>query len=180
MNLNEISYPVYRLREDEPQKQDGVLFYYFERSKDTEEGIVDYSVLQVIDDTNLPGDSLALRRLIIRSNGDKPYPLNRAIFFLGDLIKIAKPKTWFIDSKGRTFKYSKTKRAKLIYRKVTKLMQVPTGGCIVEVEGFHCRMKSLFPPNIHGTIYAGVLLIGAATVLYGFYDTKYKDTWRIV
>ncbi len=87
---------------------------------------------------------------------------------------------WFIDSKGKTFKYSKVHKAKLVYRKVTKLLHIPSGGVIVEVEGLHLRMKSLFPPNIHGTIYAGVILLGASPILYGFYDTKYKDTWRMV
>lgn len=181
MNLSELVYPIYRLREQEPQRHNGVLFYFYEKVRETFEGIEDYYELKVIDDTNMKGDSLATRRLQIRNNGDTPYRLNRAIFFLGDFIKMATPKMWFIDSSGRIFKYSKQTRAKLSYRKVTKLIPIKTGGAIIEVEGLSSRMKALFVPRIpKNDLHAGVLFMGMSPILYGFYDQKHKDSWRMV
>lgn len=181
MNLSELVYPIYRLREEEPQRQGGVLFYFYEKARETFDSIEHYFVLKIIDDTNLNGESLATRRLQIRNNGDIPYRLNRAIFFLGDFIKIATPKMWFIDSSGKIFRYSKQTRAKLSYRKVTKVIPIKTGGVIVEVEGLSSRMKALFVPRIpRNDLHAGVLLMGMAPILYGFYDQKYKDTWRMI
>lgn len=181
MQLSDITYPVYKLREEEPQKLNGVLFYFFEKARETFDSIENYSVLSIIDDTNLPGDTLALRRLIMRNTGTTPYKLNRAIFFLGDLIKMAKPKLWFIDSKGKVFKYSKVTRARLVYRKVEKIIPITSGGALIEVEGISSRLKSLFMPSIpFDKLYAGILIMNRSLILYGFYDTKYKDTWRMV
>lgn len=181
MNLSELTYPIYRLRENPPQLVEGVLLYFFEKARETFDSVEHYYELRIIDDTNLSGDTLAKRRLQIRNLGGTPYRLNRAIFFLGDLIKISTPKMWFIDSTGKLFQHSKRTRAKLVYRKVTKAIPIKGGGLIVEVEGMSLRMKSLFTPRIHlNDLHAGVLLMGMAPILYGFYDQKYKDTWRMI
>ena len=181
MNLSEITYPVFRLGLNEPQLQDGVLFYLREGTKETEEGLESEVRISVIDDTNLAGDTLARRRLVIRNNGDKPFKLSRAVFFLGDLVKIAVPKLWFIDSLGKVFRYSKTSRACLTYRKVTLVLPIRTGGAIIQVEGIPSRMKTLFPPMVDtDNLHAGVLLMGMSPILYGFYDKKYPDSWRMV
>jgi hypothetical protein len=179
MNLNEITYPVFKLGVEEPQRQDGVLFFLAEGTKETEEGLETEWRIRIVDDTNLPGDTLARRRLLIRNNGGTPFKLNRAIFFLGDLIKMAVPKLWFIDSMGKCFRYTKNTRARLTYRKVTKVIHVIGGGAIIEVEGIPSRMKSLFMPTLDN-LHAGVLLMGVSPILYGFYDKKHEDSWRMV
>lgn len=181
MHLNEITYPVYRLREEQPQLVDGVLLYFFEKARETFDSIEHYYVLRIIDDSNLQGNSLAERRLQVRNRGGEVYRLNRAVFFLGDLIKMSTPKMWFIDSKGKLFRHSKQTRVKLVYRKVTKAIPIKGGGIIIEVEGMSLRMKSLFTPRIaFNDLHAGVLLMGMSPILYGFYDQKYKDTWRMI
>ena len=181
MQLNEIAFPVFKLGNAKPILQDGVLFYLQEGTKQTEEGLEQDFRIKVVDDTNLPGDSLAKRRLVIRANGDIPYKLNRAIFFLGDFIKISLPSMWFIDSVGKVFQYTKSTRAKLTYRRVTKVIHINTGGAIIEVEGMHTRMKSLFMPTLNReTLHAGILLLGMSPILYGYYDQKYPDSWRLV
>ena len=181
MQLNEITFPVYKLGLTKPHSQDGVLFYFQEGTRETEEGPAEDFRIKVLDDTNLPGDSLARRRLVIRANGDIPYKLNRAIFFLGDFIKISVPSMWFIDSVGKIFQYTKSTRAKLTYRKVTTVIHINTGGAIIEVEGLNIRMKSLFMPTLNReNLHAGVLLMGMSPILYGYYDQKYPDSWRLV
>lgn len=181
MQLSEIAYPIYRLRDYPPQQIDGVTFYLTERAKDTFDDIEYTTKLAIVDDKNIDKPTLGERRLIIRNKGETPFRLNRAIFFLGDLIKISTPNTWFIDSKGVLFQHKKETRARLIYRKVTKLIPLPAGGVIVEVQGMQLRMKALFTPSIPmQDLYAGVLVMGMSVILYGFYDQQYKDTWRRV
>lgn len=181
MKLSEITYPVFRLSMEEPQRQDGVLFYLREGTIETEEGLKTEWRMRIVDDTTLTGSTLARRRLMIHSNGGKLFRLNRGIFFLGDLIKIAVPKLWFIDSVGQIFRYTKNTRARLTYHKVTKVLHVIGGGAIIEVEGIPNRMKALFMPRVDtDNLHAGVLLMGMSPILYGFYDKKYPDSWRMV
>lgn len=176
MNLSEIVYPVYKLR-NKPLESEGLLYYLSEYEK--EDSIV--RSFQILDDANVPGDSLAMRRLHLRSLGEPLKKINRAIFFLGDLIKLANPQTWFIDSNGKLFTYTKATRAKLRYHKVTKVIPMSTGGVVVEVEGISSRFKALFVPEIpNNQLYAGILHMGLSKILYGFYDDKYDDTWRMV
>lgn len=136
--------------------------------------------LRIIDDTNLEGN-FGQRRLKLKAAGAPLFKLSKAIFFLGDLIKISKPSMYFIDATGRLFTYKKENRAKLKFYKVSKVINIPTGGVIIEVEGLSQRFKSLFAPTIPlHTMYAGLLQTGLTYTLYGLYDTKHTDTWRLV
>ncbi len=176
MNLQEISYPVFRLRAEKPSEYNGVLFYAYDRV--TEEGDIE-PVIRILDDRNLDNPKLSMRRLILKTRGEKLFKLTKAIFFLGDLIKIAKKGMWFIDSNGKIFEYIKTTSCKLKYHKITKVIPVDTGGAIIEVEGISSRFKSLFYPE-PTMLYAGILHFGMSPILYGYYDKKYKDTRRMV
>lgn len=176
MNPYDISFPVYKLREEEPSKTNGILYYIYKNHTEDEE---DQLVLRVIDDTNVEGNTLSARRLVLIKEGHKLQKINKAFFFLGDLIKAANPHRWFIDSNGKCFKYTKNTRAKLVFRKVTKLFPIAQGGVLVEVQGIPFRMKALFAPDIpRDLLYAGVLQFGMEYILYGFYNTKPSDTWR--
>lgn len=137
------------------------------------------TIYRIVDDKNLPGDSLAARRLILAKEGVLLKKINRAVFFLGDLIKLAKASTWFIDAKGNTFTYKKSRRAKLIYKRITKVINIPVGGAIIEVEGIPQRFKCLYTPKIHER-YAIVLVDKSMYVLYGFSETLNKDSWRMI
>jgi hypothetical protein len=122
-----------------------------------------------------------MRRLKMKSLGVPLFKLSKAIFFLGDLIKISKPNMYFIDANGRLFTYKKETRAKLKYYKVSKVLDIPTGGVIVETEELSSRFKALFAPTIPlQNLYVGVLQVGMSHILYGFYEEKHKDTWRLV
>jgi hypothetical protein len=178
LSLSSISYPVFRLGLNAPTIENGVSFYFSE--KGLEEGGTVVQV-RIIDDKNLPQTTLSLRRLQLALSDAPLFKIKQAIFFLGDLIKLATPKTWFIDSNGKLFTYTKTSRAKLKFHRIDKLIPINTGGVIVELDGIPSRFKSLYSPDAsYTTPYAGVLHFGMSLVLYGFYDQKYEDTWRTV
>lgn len=155
---------------------DGVVFYASEKhTEDETGGIITDTKLLMVDDTQIEGDSLAARRLRIPA---KLFPLRQAIFFLGDLIKVATPNTWFIDSLGKLFVYEKNTRAELKCHKVLSVMRIPSGGAIIEVEGINSRFKTLHTPE--NSQYAGILHMGKSLVLYGMYIDPFKQTWRMV
>lgn len=173
--LSEISYPVFLLGKTKPEIDNKVMYYYFEKEVD---GVVQ-PLLRIIDDKSLPQETLALRRMQLVNSGEKVQKIGLAIFFLGDLIKLGTKHTWFIDSKGKLFNYRKDTRAKLKCYRISKLIRMPTGGAIVEVQGVPTRFKALYPPA-NGEQYVGLLHYGKSLVLYGFYDQQYDETWRMV
>lgn len=177
MQLNQVCFPVYRLTQKQPEADGDVLYYkntYI--SEDTNEM---NTVVSLIDDRSIQEDSLSRRRLKLRALGVPLYPIRKAIFFLGDFIKMAKSGYYFIDSRGSVFTYKKQIRCPLRFRKITKVIPSKTTGSILEVEGVPNRLKTLF--IIKDTMkYAGILYISGDPILYGVYDKKYRDTWRMV
>jgi hypothetical protein len=173
--LSEIFYPVFLLGANKPQQDSGVVYYYYEKEV---EGEVQ-ALLRIVDDKNLPQETLALRRMQLALKEEKLHKISKAIFFLGDLVKIANGQNWFIDSKGKVFNYKKETRAHLKFYRIAKLMRMNSGGVIVEAEGILTRFKSLYPPQ-NGEKYVGLLHFGKSIVLYGFYDQLYDETWRNV
>lgn len=178
--LQEIAYPVFRLGERKPHVQDGLVFYYYENEVEDEEGnTVTVPEYRLLDDKNLSADKLSLRRLIMKSRGAKLYRMTHAVFFLGDLVKLAKPSTWFMDSNGKLFVYEKKERALLKFYPIAKNIPIRTGGSIIEAKGLMTRFKSLFSPELDKT-HVGILHYGMSQILYGFYTEQHKDTWRKV
>lgn len=167
MKLQEISWPVFKLKEYRPEEEDGILFYPDLNGEK-----------RIVDDRNLPQDSLVGRRLSLLVKGVKIYNPKFSIFFLGDLIKIAKPTTWFIDSNGKIFQYKKTQFAKLVFRKITNIIR-SVGCTLIEAENSPARFKCLFPPKLEEK-YLGVLKMGKEEILYGFFKEKYTPTRRKV
>lgn len=176
MKLSEINYPVFRLRNSPPITSNGVVFYASERhSEDENGGIITDTKILIVDDKQVPGERLATRRLGISA---KLFPLRQAIFFLGDLIKVATPTTWFIDSLGKTFVYEKNTRTLLKCHQIVNIFNIPSGGAIIEVEGISSRFKCLHTPD--KPKYAGILHFGKSLILYGLYNEHFDDTWRLV
>ena len=179
MNLSEISWPVFRLGEHPPIERDGVLFYSKEYSDiDTQAARVS---LRVVDDITLPAKTLGKRRLLLAAMPNKPkmFKIKTAVYFLADLIKLAKPTTWFIDSNGKPFQYRKSTRAKLTFHKIKKIMPGQATGAVVEVEGIPTRFKCMYHPKPEHR-YAGVLRWGLGYFLYGFYEHELKPSHRYV
>lgn len=171
--MREIAYPVYLLGKNKPNTIEGVSFYSFYNERED----VEITKHRVVDDTNLPQESLALRRLVLRDQEVKLHKLNKAIFFLGDLIKLVKPNDWLIDSSGKIFNYVKSARVSLRCHEVSNVTAIPTGGAIIEIKGYSTRFKTLHYSNPK---YAGILHQGMGLILYGLYEEPFKDTWRLI
>ncbi len=139
MKLSDIVYPVFKLKNERPIVEDGVIFYYREQG---EEGNITQHI-RIVDDKNLSGSTLSRRRLQLTVSDEKLYKLHQAIFFLGDLIKVAENNPWFIDSEGKIFQYSKTEFCQVECFPVEKIIPIPSGGSIVELRGVPNRFKTL-------------------------------------
>ena len=168
---------MYKLRNEKPQFEDGVVFYGYESYIEETDKII--SKVRIIDDRNLSGSTLAKRRLMLKSMKVPLCRVKYAIFFLGDFIKLAQPSAWFIDSLGKVFNYKKQTRAKLKCYKIAKQFNIRNGGTIIEAEGISSRFKSLFPPS-RTEKYVGILKLGMTYILYGYYEQPFDETWRLV
>lgn len=177
MNLEKIVWPVFRLSEKEPQQDSGVVYYATEYTDlDTNEHT---ATLRIVDDRNIDKPTLSRRRLVLLVQGAKLFPIRQAIYFLGDLLKQAKSTTWFIDSSGTLFQYAKTRRAKVIVRRIMKVLPTDGLGAVIELEGIAHRFKTVFKPSADAQ-YAAVLQCGLSYIFYGIYTDKPNESWRMV
>lgn len=170
MKLQEISWPVYKIGSTRPQTEGGVIFYYHESAKGP--------VLEIIDDQNISGSNLAVRRMriVMADNEVKLYKIKYAIFFIADLVKMAKANVWFIDSAGKVFQYVKSKFVPLVFKKITNVIR-DVSCYLIEVEGSPVRYKVLYPPT-DAQKYAGLLVLGKGYIIYGFYEELHTTTYR--
>lgn len=155
---------------EKPTVEDGVILFI----RHFLEGPIKY---KVVDDTTVPGSTLAMRRLHLLKEGVPLRKLDKAVFFLGDLVKLATATMWFIDSSGLLFQYKKTTSAKLLFKKITHVHPIPSGGAVIEIEGIPSRFKCLFAPK-HDEKFAGVLVHGRSYILYGLYKEQFDNTRR--
>lgn len=177
IQLRDLVFPVFRLGNKKPLENEGVLYFLSEYA-DKDTGAITHNI-RVVDDKTRPGTTLGLRRLAMKSSGVSLYPIRIAVYFLGDLIKLANSQTWFIDSSGRLFQHKKFKRAKLQIKKITKVLPGTGIGCVLELEGIASRFKCMTHPEAHQK-YAGVLFIDNGYILYGLYESEVKESWRLV
>lgn len=166
MNLIDINFPIFPIRS-----------YY---KMYNEEGIIyveTYIKTWILDNTNLPYNSLAKRRLRI----NKPYPLTGVIFNITQLIK-CKYKV-FIDNKGKIFNYKKTKRITLKYKILSNYK------INYKTNEVACFTKDLpYPFYVSSTyfnkfkqfdnLYLGVLAYLGGHILYEITNEKKRDTWK--
>lgn len=170
MKLTEIVWPIYLLGKEKPLKDSDVLFYA--------KIYKDKTVLEIVDDRTISSTTLAGRRVFLLSKDVRLYKINKALFFLADLIKTADKGTWYIDSMGNIFQYTKSKYIPLIFRKITKVIR-SIGCTLIEIEGSNARLKTLFPPSLEEK-YAGILVYEGSYIFYGYYETMHKPTNRKV
>ena len=174
--LAKIHWPVFRLGEKQPEQKEGLVFYFTEYIDNDNVASIN---IRLVDDTSLSGKTLGLRRLQLKTSGEKLYPVRTAIYFLADLIKLGKSTTWFIDNSGRVFQYRKNTRAKLTTLKIKKVLPALSLGCVLELEGISSRFKSIKRPQ-DTQQYARVLKIGMVYIFYGFCEELKPDSWRMV
>lgn len=133
---------------------------------------------RIVDDKSVDKPTLGLRRLAL--SGKKLFPIGSAIYFLSDIIKLAKSTTWFVDSTGHVFQHKKSTRAKLTAKRIKQVLPAQSLGCVIEVEDLAQRFKCMKAPESHEK-YAVVLEIGINQyLLYGFCEQPIKPTWRLV
>jgi hypothetical protein len=173
-NWTAINWPVFRLGERQPIVAGGLVFYRTEYTNPDDNTYSDN--YQIVDDKNINKPTLGLRRLVIK---DKLFRISSAIYFIGDVIKLAKATTWFIDSHGQVFQHKKSTRAKLATHRLKQVLPASGLGCILEVEGLVERFKSLQVPKPEEQ-YCGILSYGHSNLLYGYYSEPIKTTWRMV
>jgi len=168
---------VFRLTNTQPLKHEGVVYY-----KNSYLNVDDNTVtvhIKLVDDANQGAGTLASRRLRMKNQGAPLYPLRRAIFFMGDFLKMARSDYWFIDSNGFIFKYKKSIRAKLVFRKIKHIIPGRRTGSSIEVYGIPERFKTMFIVRSYMQ-YAAILEYRGLHILYGVYDQQYKDSWRLI
>jgi len=130
---------------------------------------------QVVDDRNMPGASLGIRRL--QTHFTELVPLRHSI---DSLIGILKQTTkYFIDSKGTPFIYQKTMNSSLKYYKIRKV-ELKEKASVLWLKDVNFPFTIPRPPPRELT-WAGVLHIGGLPwLLYEYSEEKLKDTRRKV
>ena len=157
--LHLIQFPVYVLHNDEVEERDGLLFC------DT----------QIVDDKNVQGKTLGIRRL--KTPHKNLYPLK---YMLDDFRSMVQHRgNNYIDSRGRYFQYEKTKTIPLDSIEITKVDRKGTASLIwLSKVPFPFTVKR--PPATEMK-YAQVLMVNnKPSVLWSYSTTKQKRTWRKV
>lgn len=173
MELSNITWPVYWLGNIDLKHGNSIVYIEKEYlDKTTLEIHVDQLI---IDDTSRKGDTLGKRRLQMLDS--KLFSINKAIYFLTDLVKLANSKTWFIDNTGKTFIYKKTIRAKLTCHRIKNILPGVSLGVLVEVEGIPQRFKLMYQPT-DADKYAGLLFMHNSYIIYGLYSEPFKNSYR--
>ena len=168
---------MFQLTTKVPETVNGITFY---RTESYNRDTAAYTErIRIIDDKNLLGETLSRRRLQLSSKQVPLYKIKRAVYFIGDFIKLATPRMWFIDSSGTVFQYKKTTRAKLRFYKVKNIFPVGGIGAVIEVQGLSERFKVLFRPA-EAEHWAGIVEVNDLKFLYGIYDKNYDETWRMI
>ena len=130
---------------------------------------------QVVDDKNMPGTSLGIRRL--QTHFTELVPLKHSI---GSLIGILKQNSkCFIDSKGMPFIYQKSIMSALKYYKIRKIEKKGKAS-VLWLKDINFPFTIPRPPPVEYT-WAGVLHIGGLPwLLYEYSEERLKDTRRKV
>lgn len=168
MKLTDINYPIFPIRG-----------HYRVYNEDGIDYVETHLRTWVLDNKNLQGGSLASRRFKIVD----PYPLKPAIFTLAQLLVYIKENkhTIYIDKLGKIFKYKRTKRYELIYKKVSKYyadnqnvyFEVEDVGAAIAVD---VRTLNLYEYNDQ-ELYLGLIYYNGGWLFYEATTKKKKDTW---
>lgn len=156
--VSSITFPIYPLPSSNWERVDGLLF-------------VDG---KVVDDTNMTGETLGIRRL---QTSFEVLPLTKAILDFTGMIK--QTKNVFIDSTGFVFIYQKTKMLPLRYKKIKKIDRKVVAS-VLHLEGERQPLKIIRPPET-GMLWAGILYYQELPwKLYEYSEEVKKDTRRKV
>ena len=129
---------------------------------------------RIIDNKNIPGNTLAVRRLQL--NSKDAFTFKGTIFTFSQLLKLHHPNNWYIDVNGFLFKYRKTTIVPLIWRKILSVDYIEGRGLNLRVKDIDVPIR--VPAGTPITGYIGLLKLMDGYILYGISNTPKKDTWR--
>ena len=153
----DLVYPLYVIHSDNVELIDGILW------------LDD----QVLDDKNMFGDTLGMRRL--QSPMDSMYKLKYQIEDIRGLMK-HRGKT-FIDTEGRVFNYEKTEKVEIKYHKIRRKEKKDIA-TVVWLSGCPFPFSEKSPPA-DGLTWAGVMYKnGIPWHIYDYAEEQKKATWR--
>ena len=155
--IKELTFPLFVIHTDNIEELDGIVW------------IDD----QVLDDTNMEGETLGLRR--IQSPMQSIYPLK---YMIEDEIGLMKHRgNTFIDNQGKVINYEKTRSLKLKYHKIVQRDKKDIA-TVLWLKDVPYPFAEKSPPDIEIT-WAGLLYDhGIPWKIYDFSEEKKKDTWR--
>lgn len=157
MNLNDIRWPIYVLHSDEIEERDGLLFC------DT----------QIVDDKNMTGDSLGLRRL------QTPHKnLYRLKVMIESFTEFVHHKgQFYIDSNGKFFRWVKKTSCSVISHKIEKTEKRDIA-TLIWCRNIPFPFVAKRPPSALMK-YASILYMNnQPAILYSLTEEKRKKTWR--
>lgn len=155
--IKNVRFPVYFLPSSNWHSVDGLLY-------------VDN---RLVDDKNMPGTSLGVRRL--QTPFKELQPLKSSVDTLVGVLKNSRRA--FIDSNGVPFTYLKTYNSKLSYYKIKKVLRKEEAS-LLWVDGVNNFFRIPRPPAPE-VQYAGILHFGGLPwLLYDYSITKQKSTRR--
>ena len=159
MNYDDINFPIFVVHTDNVELIDGILF-------------IDN---QILDDRNMKGKTLGIRRLQTPMKG--LYPLKYMIDDEAEMIK--HQGKYYIDSKGYFIEKHKTTQVKLKYHKILRVEKKNIVSMLwIKNCPFPFPLKRPLPKNAS---WAGVLYRqGCPWIIYDLAEEKKKDTWRKV
>ena len=128
---------------------------------------------QVLDDKNMKGDTLGVRRL--QSPMKSIYPLKSMIKDIASLLR--HQGRYYIDTSGYFFTKEKTKTVQLKYHKILRVEKKTIASVLwIKDCPFPFTLERPLPKNM---TWAGILYReGMPWLLYDVSQEKLKDTWR--
>jgi hypothetical protein len=167
MKLHEISWPIYHIGQHDKVYSEFNVDYVENRGKSF-----------ILDNKNLKGDTLGIRRLKIK---DDKYNFRATLFMISELIEFVRNKTLhnrkFIDSRGCIFTYRKTKLYRLTCHKIKNVQKLKF---YVYIKPYNSFASYKVPKSYWRDTYEYIYLIKDINLLYDLSNNPIKDTWRKV
>lgn len=127
----------------------------------------------VLDNKNIPGDTIGERRLKI--NNSKLYNFKKSYYTISQMLH--SKYNVFVDVYGTVFKYKKTKMVPLIYYKVENISKASDGECVLSIPSINYYYK-VTCRNAYGINYIGLLVTHNGYILYDLSEYKKNNSRR--
>jgi len=160
MELHEIVFPVFKMRQyNKLETIDNIVYVHTHWQS------------YVLDNRNLQGDTIGVRRLKMRDSNI--YPFKTIVKNPRDLVVSAKTNDTFVDNSGAIFKYQKTKRCDILCFEIKSVIFANSKAI---VHFWEYPTPLVIPSNICDTSYkyACIVKYGAYYMLYSLEENYIK------